>query len=961
MKNNEIKQLLKLMSYKSTNSSLWEKHYEQHDCKIKVAFSKKKILYPSSIELGDKTTSNFANSENFVVLECVNRLLEKGYSPDRIVLENKWALGRRNKGKLDILVKDSQSQSYLMIECKTYGDEYQNECKKMLEKGGQLFSYWQQDRNAKYLCLYTSELDDSQIQFENSIVKIEDEFRMLGDAKEVYDRWNKQFSHNGIFDDDVYPYDVRIKPLQRKDLKPLGKEDGKTIYNQFAEILRHNVVSDKGNAYNKIFNLFLCKILDEDKTDDEELEFQWIEGKDDEENLLSRLNDLYKEGMQKFLNKEITDYSPDDIKDIKATEKTLRIINELRLYKNQEFAFVDVFNKDSFLENAKIVIEIVKLLQGWQLRYTHKQQFLGEFFELLLNTGFKQESGQYFTPVPLVRFIIHSLPIQEIIDDKINSGDADFLPYVIDFACGSGHFLTEMMDFLQKKINNIDDSKLRPTQKNRIAAYKSDQFGWASDFIHGIERDYRLVKTSKLACFLHGDGEARIVHASGIDPFSSKDYVGRLKSGGTDSEQFDILVANPPYSISGFLSTVKEGDKTFDLYGKISDKSKDIELLFIERMKQLLKPGGLAGIILPKSILSNDGNFEEARKIIFENFEVRAIVVLGSKAFMATGVNTVIFFLKKRDRRVILQSKQDYIQMAQGKSLIVVKSGEKDQEKRFLGYEFSTRRGSEGIKLNESSLLDEDNLLSPKKANSYILRNMNGETIESIDESLRGHISLRQMQDLFDWDADIFSNKIFLGEGKIASEIKLRSLQRVLETAESGSRPAGGVSAIYEGFLSLGGEHIGEDGLLDLENRRYIPCEFYHAMNSGHVKSGDILICKDGARTGKCAYVYELPEEHIAVNEHVLILRSKDCILQEFLFLFMRSSFFEKQVKNLAYNKKAQGGLNKDHIKRIQVPLPDIEIQKEFIESFSQSPSEGGIIHQQEATLKFEELGLAWE
>ena len=950
------------MSYTNTSSNVWGKYYEQHDCQIKVDFPKKKIIYPSSIELGDKTTSNFANSENFVVLECVNRLLEKDYAPEKIVLEKKWVLGKRNKGKLDILVKDSQSQPYLMIECKTYGDEYQNERKKMLKSGGQLFSYWQQDRNAEYLCLYTSEFDSSQIKFENSIVKIEDEFRTLGDTKEVHDRWNKQFSHNGIFDDDIYPYDVRIKPLQRKDLKPLGKEDGKTIYNQFAEILRHNVVSDKGNAYNKIFNLFLCKILDEDKTGDEELEFQWIEGKDDEESLLGRLNDLYKEGMHKFLSKEITDYGPDDIKDIEVTETTLRIINELRLYKNQEFAFVDVFNKDSFLENAKIVIEIVKLLQGWKLRYTHKQQFLGEFFELLLNTGFKQESGQYFTPVPLVRFIIHSLPIQEIIDDKINSGDADFLPYVIDFACGSGHFLTEIMDFFQYKINNIDDSELRPTQRSRLAAYKSDQFGWASDFIYGIERDYRLVKTSKLACFLHGDGEARIVHASGIDPFSSKDYVGRLRSKETDSEQFDVLVANPPYSISGFLSTVKEGHKTFDLYGKISDKSKDIELLFIERMKQLLKPGGLAGIILPKSILSNDGNYEEARKVIFENFEVRTIVVLSSKAFMATDVNTVIFFLKKRTQKVILQSKQDYIQMAQGKSLIVVKSGEKDQEKRFLGYEFSTRRGSEGIKLNESSLLDESNLLSPKKANSYILRSMNSEEIGSIDESLRGHVSLRQMRDLFDWDNDIFSNKIFLGEGELASEVKLSSLHDVLEQPiESGGRPIGGISGIHEGFLSLGGGHIGEDGLLNLEKRKYIPCEFYHAMNSGHIKSGDILVCKDGARTGKCAYVYELPEEHVAVNDHVFILRSKNCILQKFLFLFMRSSFFEKQVKDLAYNKKAQPGLNKKHIKKIQIPHPDIEIQKKIIESFPQSASGEWITNRQKINLEFEKLGLMWE
>ncbi len=300
--------------------------------------------------------------------------------------------------------------------------------------------------------------------------------------------------------------------------------------------------------------------------------------------------------------------------------------------------------------------------------------------------------------------------------------------------------------------------------------------------------------------------------------------------------------------------------------------------------------------------------------------------------------------------------------MAQGKSVIVVKSGEKDQEKRFLGYEFSARRGSEGIKLNESSLLDEDNLLSSKKANSYILRNINDEEVESIDESLKDHVSLRQMQDLFDWDSDIFSNKIFLGEGRLTSKVKLKFLCDVLETVESGSRPVGGISAIHEGLLNLGGKHIGENGLLNLTKKEYTSSDFYHGMKSGHIKSGDILICKDGAKTGKCAYVHKLPEELVAVNEHVFILRSNNCILQEFLFLFMRSSFFEKQVKDLAYNKKAQPGLNKDHIRRIQVPLPeDIEAQRTFIKSFPKSPSEGGIIYQQQATPKFKDLGLSWE
>ena len=114
----------------------------------------------------------------------------------------------------------------------------------------------------------------------------------------------------------------------------------------------------------------------------------------------------------------------------------------LRLYKNNEFAFKEVFDKKSFKDNAKVVREVVELLQDKQLRYSHKQQFLGDFFEKLLNDSIKQEAGQFFTPVPLTQFIIKSLPIKEIIKNKIKNNDPDTLPYVIDYACGTGHFLT---------------------------------------------------------------------------------------------------------------------------------------------------------------------------------------------------------------------------------------------------------------------------------------------------------------------------------------------------------------------------------------------------------------------------------------------------------------------------------------------------------------------------------------
>ena len=473
---NNIGAILDRMGFKLCNTghkSSYFKSYSQHRCQITVDIKNKSISYPTKMKVHDKTTSNFSHEENFVVLECVNRLLEKGYPPSKIELEKNWRVGRGQKGKLDILVLEANGRNpYLMIECKTFEKEYDSEISNMLAEktaGGQLFSYWNQDRDTKYLCLYSSRLDDKgDIEYKNGIIAITNEFERARSAKSAYHLWNKQFLPNGIFDSNVQPWNVIAKPLLRRNLKRLQKEDGNRIYLHFLEVLRQSVISDKGNAFNKIFNLFLCKIVDEDRNEDDELKFQWKEGHDDNESVIGRLNELFKKGMEQYLNKTVTDYSLEDLEGLglkQTPEKIAKIITELRLYKNQEFAFVDVYNEETFNENAKIVIEMVKLLQGWQIRYTHKQQFLGEFFELLLNSGFKQESGQYFTPVPLVRFIIQSLPISEIIAEKIKNGDTDFLPTVIDFACGSGHFLTESMDIIQEKIQSLDSKKLKPGSK----------------------------------------------------------------------------------------------------------------------------------------------------------------------------------------------------------------------------------------------------------------------------------------------------------------------------------------------------------------------------------------------------------------------------------------------------------------------------------------------------------------
>ena len=78
------------------------------------------------------------------------------------------------------------------------------------------------------------------------------------------------------------------------------------------------------------------------------------------------------------------------------------------------------------------------------------------FFERLLNIGIKQEAGQFFTPVPIARFIVNSIPFEKIIEQKISNL---FLCKIIDYACGSGHFLTEEMDRLQNIVDEKIDTK----------------------------------------------------------------------------------------------------------------------------------------------------------------------------------------------------------------------------------------------------------------------------------------------------------------------------------------------------------------------------------------------------------------------------------------------------------------------------------------------------------------------
>ena len=299
------------------------------------------------------------------MLECVNRLLDIGYLPKDIILEKKYEHGRQSEDWMDVVVMQN-NKVYAIIECKKDTNEYTKEWNKTKQNGGQLFKYFQQDGDAELLILYVSEIKNDKIEYHNKIIKIDD-FRNEPNVEKKFEKWDKTAEEYGFFNSIPYTQienDAIIKgsendliPITLTDINPLNKKDKKakgTIYNKFAEIIRRNAISDKSNAYNKIFNLFVCKIIDEETTKNgEEYKFQWKNG-EKAEDVLDRLSLLYKEGMDKYIGLKITDYSWEEFsKDFKEDnlEEGRKKYIALRFYKNNEFAFQEVINEETFIKN----------------------------------------------------------------------------------------------------------------------------------------------------------------------------------------------------------------------------------------------------------------------------------------------------------------------------------------------------------------------------------------------------------------------------------------------------------------------------------------------------------------------------------------------------------------------------------------------------------------------------------
>ncbi|MBQ6776074.1 MAG: N-6 DNA methylase, partial [Synergistaceae bacterium] len=1005
--------------------------FERDGCIYKKIFSEgvvmsadffgRKLFYPVQIK-GRERNDGFEQNENFVVFECVNRLLTKGYRPEDIELERQWQLGREAKGgRADICVSSDGSVLFI-IECKTWGREFNNAMTDTKDDGAQLFSYWQQEQSCKWLVLYSSDFQDGEVTYKAPTINCSDDNNLLLLAEkdttiklfknshtvpEKVEAWKETYESkildDLIFSDEATAYNIEVKPLRKKNLVGFDEFNRDRIINQFEEILRHNNVSDKENAFNRLIALFICKLVDETLNDeDSEVKFQYKQGVDTYESLQDRLQRLHRDGMLNFMNEEIFYVEPDYPKRLfakyvganrkRAIADLQRTIRNLKFYSNNDFAFKDVHNEELFLQNGKVLVEMVQLFEKFRIVYNSRQQLLGDLFEKLLNKGFKQNEGQFFTPIPITRFIWDCLPVARMVE-------SDY-PKIVDYACGAGHFLTEAIEAV-----------------NYFAKTPDGDNSWARDHIYGIEKDYRLARVAKISLFMNGAGEGNIIFGDGLEDNPAK---------GIEDGSFDVLVANPPYSVKDFIQHLQPSVKDrFALSKKIGHNGSEIETLFVERIAQLLKSRGIAAVILPSSILSNDSaSYTAAREEFLQNFYIRAIVSFGAKTFSATGTNTVVMFLEKFEQpprevdllgdfvdaifsdedltpwqdgekifeaytaqigvdqefyrsfvrrelsldelgaseyfkmyvnafatkktnkadderkfyayaREIEWEKILYFALVYKQKTVIINSPADNQgQKDFLGYEWSNRRGNEGMQVIEpGGKLYNDSDRAAKGTLAAAVRETFGGSAPALNDAQRVYASVVNTRDMLDFSRVSFNKALQL---QVDAVIKNTSKYKSLKLNECVEVMGGlwtGEKAPLKKVKVIRNTNFTMQGRLNLTDVAEIEVE-QKAFANRQLQVGDIILEKSGGSqtqaVGRVVY-FDVDGEYSFSNFTARLRVKNDDIVAKYLYLVLNEYY--QEGRTFAYQSGSSGLKNLDMKKYLDVPIPfpPLTVQQQIV------------------------------
>jgi type I restriction enzyme M protein len=311
----------------------------------------------------------------------------------------------------------------------------------------------------------------------------------------------------------------------------------------------------------------------------------------------------------------------------------------------------DLFTAGDRLEISEETFRrLVKELERFDLSKTG-DDIKGLAFERFLGNTFRGELGQFFTPRPIVDFMV------SVLDPKEGQ-------LICDPAAGSGGFLIRAFEHVRSQIGeaiqaekdkareDIEARNLEQDEEDRLidAAFaklnlellpsaddntpvdtRVGRLAWRCIF--GCDAEPRAARTAKMNMIMHGDGHGGIHYHDGL-----------VDINGIFPNRFDIVVTNPPFGSNvGSDQKVGGSDETrvlndaayrarcLERYGADWKESHErmlaaamaktnildlfeigkgkanraTELVFVERCLSLLKPGGRLGIVLPDGNLNN--------------------------------------------------------------------------------------------------------------------------------------------------------------------------------------------------------------------------------------------------------------------------------------------------------------------------------------------------------------------
>ncbi|MBJ2144034.1 SAM-dependent DNA methyltransferase [Delftia acidovorans] len=250
------------------------------------------------------------------------------------------------------------------------------------------------------------------------------------------------------------------------------------------------------------------------------------------------------------------------------------------------------------------------------------QDIQGDVYEFLLSEiATAGKNGQFRTPRHIIKLMADL--VQPQLGHKI-----------ADPACGSGGFLLGAYQYivteLAKKAGAHD---LKPDEDgfNRTslaAALTEKAQAILASSLWGYDIDQTMVRLGLMNLMMHGIDEPHI------------DYKDTLSKSYAEEAEYDIVMANPP-----FTGSIDKGD----INEHLQLATTKTELLFVENIYRLLKKGGTACVIVPQGVLFGSGGaFRTLRQMLVERCDLKAVITLPSGVFKPyAGVSTAILLFTK--------------------------------------------------------------------------------------------------------------------------------------------------------------------------------------------------------------------------------------------------------------------------------------------------------------------------